>query len=370
VDVLSLPRVDPERLLCVLREATGCARLEFEEEPRTLAVGGEAVVDSFRLRDAPEAFSGPLVLRRVLMLKDPEQVRWEAAVHSALAETGFPVPRVLLAEASPEPLGAGFLVAARVPGERPLDEVTRPAALLSRPSRLPALFRDAMVRVPRLLGEMQARLHDLDPAPLRRQLQASGFDPERIGFPARLEGIERRVAAARLEGLAPGLEWLRAQHPEPRDSVVCHGDLVFTNLHVEAGRVTGVFDWSHVALAEPEFDVAATLARLASSIPNVPRLLRGAFRLAQARLVRGYLASYRKRRELDTARLRYYECHWILHELSWSGERLRAGAVPDDAIEHRWLHPGTIASGIDRFAETSGVRLTPRLPDAGSPGAG
>jgi len=30
------------------------------------------------------------------------------------------------------------------------------------------------------------------------------------------------------------------------------------------------------------------------------------------------------------------------------------GAVPDDAIEHRWLHPETIAFGVRRFEALTG----------------
>ena len=322
------------------------------------------MVDAFRLRNAPARFSVPLVLRRLLPLKDPAQLLREEAVHAALREQDSPAPRVLVVETRAEVIGAPFLVAERVPGRVPLQEVTRPGQLAARPMRFPGLIRDALFVVAPLLGETQARLHDLDPEPLRHHLRAAGIAPESVGFDARLAELTRRVESEQLDGLSPGLGWLHAQRPAPQPDAICHGDLVFTNLCVEAGRLTGVFDWSNVCLAEPAYDVGATLARLSSRVPNLPwavdRLMRG----VQERLERRYLRAYRRRRSLDPERVAYFEACWVLSELTWSGLRLRAGGEPDDAIEHRWLHRATIEAGVERFAAATGVRLAPLMPEA------
>lgn len=359
-----LPAVEPERLLSALREATGCSELAFTERPRLLGRGGEAVVDAFRLSGAPAGLDGPLVLRRILPLKEPAQVHREAIVHAALAAQGFPVPRVLHADSSSEPLGAPYLVMERLPGAILLQEITRPAELVAHPTRIPRLVHQALARVPRLLGGLQAQLHQLDPDPVRRGYSDAGFSLEEISYAGKLERLEARIRKHALGGLERGLEWLRAQRPPGAREVICHGDFVFTNVCVDGDRVAGVIDWSNVALAESAYDVAATLARLKSNVPGLPPVLAGITRLVQGRLERLYLSHYRRTGSADPDRVRYYEAYWILHELVWSGERLRSGAVADDLIEHRWLHPATLDRGVASFEASTGVRLEPLRPTA------
>lgn len=360
----TLPELDAQRLLAALATATGRPQLAYAEAPHPLRAGGEAVVDAFRLAGAPAELSGPLVLRRVLPIKDAQQVRWEGAVHGALHELGFPVPRALHVEADPAVLGAPFVVMDRLAGGQLLADVMRPSGLLARPLRLPGIIWEALVRVPRLLGETQARLHGLAPESFEARLRDAGFSPEDLSLVARINRLAARVAGSRLPGLTPGIAWLRRELPREGARVICHGDFVFTNLFVEQGRVTGVFDWSYVTLAEPGFDVAASIARLSSAVPDVPAPLGAVFRAVQRLMVRSYLRAYRRQRPLDTGRLGFYEAFWILNELVWSGERLAAGAVPDGAIEQRWLHAAAIDAGVARFAANTGVRLEPRRPQA------
>jgi len=365
-----LPPVDADRLRQLLRQRLGCEAIGFAEAPTRLGQGGEAVVDGFSLRGLPDPgtpWNAPLILRRLMPQRDPIQLRWEAAVHEALHGLGYPVPRVLAVETDAAALGAPFLVAERVPGEVLLQAVMRPRELARQPQRFPGVIAEALFRVPRLLAESQAWLHGLDPGPLRRGLAAAGLSARELGFPAWLERLASSIRDARLEGLVPGLVWLEHHRPhEPRE-VVCHGDFVFSNLCVAAGRVTGVFDWSTVALAEPAWDVAATLARLRSRVPGMPPWVDRITQRVQAGMGRRYLAAYRRLAirnglTLDLDRLRYYGAYWILYELTRSGERLRAGLVPGDAIEHRWLHLETIEKGVADFRRLAGVALAPLLP--------
>jgi aminoglycoside phosphotransferase (APT) family kinase protein len=354
----SLPDVEPQRLLDALRVAWQRPALTYAEAPALLAVGGEARVDAFRLEGAPREAAGPLVLRRLFDLKDPRSVRWGAAVHAALGEVGYPVPRVLWHEEDLAVLDAPALVAERVPGRMPLAAVTQPGGLLARPAALPGLVVEALARLPRYLGETHASLHGLDPEPLRRHLRQAGFEPEAMGFRARSQRLARDASTAALDGLDAGFDWVRTQ-PVGADEVICHGDFVFTNLCVDAGRVSGVFDWSNVALAEPEYDVAATCARLTSTVPGLPLPLAMLFRAVQGRLQRRYLRCYRRTRGLDEKRVAAYEAYWILHELVWSGRRFAEGMRFDGKIETRWLHPDAISAGVARFREITGVSLQP-----------
>ncbi|MBW2313509.1 MAG: phosphotransferase [Deltaproteobacteria bacterium] len=358
-----LPPVDPGRLRDLLRAHLGSDAIGFSELPTLLGQGGEAVVEAFALRGAEDPrWNAPLVLRRLMAQKDPVQLRWEAAVHEALGELGYPVPRVLHVETDPKPLGAPFLVAERVPGEVMLQAVTRPTELARKPHRFPSLIFDALFRVPKLLAESQARLHGLDPTPLREGLTDAGLSPREVRFDTWLARIGQNLRNADLDGLVEGHVWLERHRPSQSREVIGHGDFVFTNLCVEGGRVSGVFDWSTVGLAEREWDVAATLARLRSNVPGMPPWVDAITRRVQAGMVRRYLAAYEACAPLDPERLRYYDAYWLLYELTRSGERLRAGGEAGEAIETRWLHPETIAKGVREFRELTGVELEPLLP--------
>ena len=359
--VLSLPPVDPDALAAALREHLARPDLRFAEAPRHLATGGEAVIDAFRLAGVEGPLAAPLVLRRLLPLKPAGQLRWEAAVHRGLADQGFPVPRVFCVELDPDRIGAPFLVAERVPGEVVLEEILQPSRLVRQPWRLPRAVATAVFRVPGLLANAQLRLHALDAGRFADTLRKEGLDPDAIRFEARLTDLGERIEAAKLSGLEPGLDWLRGRRPAEQEPVTCHGDLVFTNLCVHEGKLTGVFDWSYVTFAPVAFDVAATLARLASRIPGLPGPVDWLARTAQGRLVRRYRAAYGA---VDEDALGYYEAYWILVELTRGGMKLREGARHVDAIEQRWLHPETIGQGAARFAALTGTAVEPLLPEA------
>ena len=361
-----IPELDSGDLLRELRRRTGRPELEFSEPPKLLGQGGEARVDGFRLSKAPPELDGPLVLRRLAVDRDPREVELERAVHAALAAQGFPVPRVLLVGTDPAPLGSPYLVSERLHGRALLQEVHRPDQLLAHPTRLPGLVGEALFRVPKLLGEVQARLHALDAATFRDDVAKAGVDATRMGYPARLDRVASLIQEHHLSGLAPGLEWLRRHAPESTSEVVCHGDLVFTNLFVDDGAVTGVFDWSCVAVADPAYDMAATLIRLESRIPGVPRVLGPLFRAAQKRLARGYQRSYRLQRSIDAKRVHYFDAFWTLYELTGSGVNLRQGARPVAEVEGRWLHPETIHFGVERFRARTGIELAPLQADESS----
>jgi len=57
--------------------------------------------------------------------------------------------------------------------------------------------------------------------------------------------------------------------------------------------------------------------------------------------------------------VQYFEAYWLLHELVWSGARMRAGGIADDDIAHRWLLPETIDRGVAEFQTATGIRLEP-----------
>jgi aminoglycoside phosphotransferase (APT) family kinase protein len=279
-----------------------------------------------------------LILRVMNPAHDPSRALRERAIQNALAVQGYPAPRVLAASADRSTLGAGFLVMERATGRPLLD--------------------DRLRGVSATLADAQARLHALDAEPLLRALDdegrvaGGGFDRRVVGYEGHLAALDRRIRAAGLTGLGPGLRWLLDRRPAGGPRVICHGDFHPQNLLAEGGRVTAVLDWPNALVAEPECDVAATLIILRLTpvevfpVPAALRLLVAALRpIMTAR----YLARYRRARALDGSRLRYYEAGACMRGLVRAAEARVAGdANPLDASSF-----GERLAA--RFARVSGV---------------
>ncbi len=296
-------------LVAHLRSALAAPALDLAEPPVALTGGFDTEIYAVRLRDAPPAFAGPLVLRMLRPHHDPARALREEATQNAVAALGFPAPRVLLA-ATTAPLGAPFVLMERLPG-RPLME-TRVVGMGTR------------------LAELQVRLHALDPATLARALGPSGT------FEGYLDAFAARIARAKLDELAPLLAWLRARRPPPAAPAICHGDFHPQNVLVEHGRATGVLDWPNALVAEPAFDVASTfniLRFVPVGLTSMPAAVRWVVRAAQPLLAQGYLAAYRRRRPIDGARLAYYRVAAALRALVRAAETQRGLAGPPTGLD-------------------------------------
>src|SRR5205085_5308553 len=95
----------------------------------------------------------------VRIIPDVEVARREAVVQSEVVAQGFPAPPVRLTGTADDGLGRPFIVMDRMPGRPAMTEARGPAAL--------AAMGRAAVAAPDLLARTAARLHSLDPAPLR-----------------------------------------------------------------------------------------------------------------------------------------------------------------------------------------------------------
>jgi aminoglycoside phosphotransferase (APT) family kinase protein len=291
-------------LLAHLRGVLGQPRLELDEAPAPLTGGFDTEIYTLRLREAPAGFTGPLVLRLLRRHHDPALVLREHAIQNAVAEQGYPAPRVVHASVDPAPIGAAFLLMTRLPGA-PL--------IAARPIGMDGPLVDA-----------QLRLHELDPVPLVRALG------DAITFEGYLARFQRRLEQAELQGLQGVARWLRERRPPAADPpVICHGDLHPQNVLVEGGRVSGVVDWTNTVIADPAFDVASTrtiLRFVPAELAPMPGPLRWLARVGQPILAARYVARYRRRRPIDAARLAYYEVAAILRALVRAGEvRRRTG---------------------------------------------
>ncbi len=324
-------------LVAHLRTTLGRPGLELAVPPVPLTGGFDTEIVTFQLRAGPAAWAGPLVLRILRAHHDPAMVLREQATQNTLADLGYPAPRVLLATLDPAPLGAPFLVMARIPGVQ--------------------LISAGLIGMHRALLDAQRRLHALDAAPLARALgDAATFE----GY---LAALERRIERAALTGLAASMRWLREHRPPPAPLAICHGDLHPQNILVEGGRVSGVLDWPNAIVAEPAFDVASTrniLRFVPAGLASVPRGLRWLARVGQPVLAARYVAGYRKRHPIDANRLAYYEVAAAMRALVRAGEtRSRAAGGPPLGPLDRSAYAARLAAHATRV---SGVAVT--LPPA------
>ena len=299
-----------------LRSMLGVPGLDFVEGPTPISGGFDTRILAFRLAGAPPAFAGPLIVRLLVGHPDPSRALREQAIQNALVELGYPAPRVLAASADTASLGSAFLIMERLAG-KPLPQAQ-------------------LLRMGRIVGDLQARLHDLDAEVFFQRLVRAGVPERGVTFDGYLGQLAHRIASRPLAGLARAIEWLIARRPPPdRPRVVCHGDFHPYNILMADGAVTGVVDWANTIVADPAFDVATTLVIL-KLVPvelfGLPAPLQWLVKAARPVLVAGYLRGYRKRREIDRERLRYYEAAACMKPLVRAGE-LRLSRRATDALD-------------------------------------
>jgi len=230
---------DSERLDGFLRERLGAAgRMHLER-----IAGGQSNPTFFVEYD-----NRRLVLRKKPAgdtLPSAHAVDREYRVLAALAETGVPVPAVLLFHADPEVIGTPFYVMERVEGRvfhTASMEGARPA------ERGPMYFAAA---------ETLARLHDVD----WQAVGLEGFGRPGNYFARQIARWTRQWEAARfrdIPDLARLADWLPQHVPPDDETTIVHGDYRIGNLmfHPTEPRVVAVLDWELSTLGHPLADLA------------------------------------------------------------------------------------------------------------------
>jgi aminoglycoside phosphotransferase (APT) family kinase protein len=178
----------------------------------------------------------PLILRR----DPPGDIREagiarEAAVLTAAARTGVPVPAVLASDPDGSELGSPSIVMERVEGETLAPRILRDDAYAAvRPSLAGSC------------GEILARIHAIpvgDVPGLEHQ------DPLDL-LETMLDSFAERSPALEL-----GLRWLAANRAEPPIAAVVHGDFRNGNLVVGPDGINAVLDWELTHLGDPLEDL-------------------------------------------------------------------------------------------------------------------
>ena len=331
-------------LVDFLRASLGVPGLDLAGPLTPLSGGFDTSIYALRLREAPATFAGPLVLRVLAAHHDPARALRERAIQNAVADQGYPAPRVLAVTTDPRALGAPFLLMEHLAG-RVLVDAQR-------------------VGMGGVLAEAQTRLHALSAQPLLAALDADPAAGGRVtvGFDGYVKALEARVARAALDGLKPALRWLHERRPSPGLPVICHGDFHPRNLLVAEGRVTGVVDWPNTLVADAEFDVAATLGILRFvpiDLVGMPRVVSLLARMAQPILAARYLSAYRRRRPLDRERLAYYEVAAAMRAVVQTGEARRRRSQKLGALEAS-PYADRLAARIERLTGISVALPTAR----------
>ncbi|HUH84384.1 MAG TPA: phosphotransferase [Stellaceae bacterium] len=344
-----------ERLLRYLQRATQDPTLAYAEAPARMTGGFEAAIFSFRLGVAPPPFAGPLVLRLFRPSRQPQAVRREAAVQNALADITYPAARVVMIETGPSLLGGPFLIMERLPGRqlgfgfegqgqgRSANGLVR--SLLGLPH--------GMRRVIAIWCQAQLGLHALPIETFAAALDAAEQARNSFSLDAQYSMMRQWIADARLDGLAPGMEWLLARRPAAAPPAICHGDLHPLNILVVGDTITGVVDWGSVAIADPALDLGTALAITATVPIPAPPALRPILRPILRGLGRAFARAYLRSRPLDEASLRYFQVYCCLRQLIWVG----LGAAAGNPRVGAYGSPEGVRNLIRHIAAVAGVAV-------------
>lgn len=258
----------------------------------------------------------------------PERATREAAVLRAVADTGTPVPGVVLQSSQPSPFGTAILITDFVPG-RMLVEVLR--------------AQDAPV------AEMADRLVELHRLPVSAVFNDRVAPFAEPGFVSdRPEAIAGAADRYGLTEFRPLIEWLAAEAPaEQREPSVLHNDYHPQNLIVTDRGGLVILDWSFAGLGDHRLDLAWSA------------LWTGEMAGDHARAA--FLAAYEAEAGRPIIDLDYYEALKLGARLLTISLWLRGAVVPPvhkiTAEVIRGDYRPTVLTVYGRFQQVTGIRL-------------
>jgi aminoglycoside phosphotransferase (APT) family kinase protein len=316
-----------ERLIGVLRSATGTPGLEYERQPEPMRGGFWAELLFFSLANPPDGWPAELVAR---LMPNPGTARKETIVQSAVAAAGFPTPVVRAAGGPDCGLGRAFMVMDRAAGTPLLSGLDG--------GLTPAAGQRLLRRAPQLLAGSMARLHALDPDLVRSQLDRVREVPVTVtGLVSELAQFAGEFGRPDLVGVA---RWLTDHPPAPAPDVICHGDLHPFNLLAAGDRVT-VLDWSTALLAPRAYDVAFTSLLLSEPPLRVAGWQRPLVRVFGTMLARRFVRGYQRQTAaaIEPGELRWHQGVVGLRALVEVASWVHQGVAGTHA-GHPWLVSG------------------------------
>jgi aminoglycoside phosphotransferase (APT) family kinase protein len=282
-----------EALLRVVSAHAGAPQA-FAQRPTPMTGGYWAAIYSFELTEPPEELRGPLVLR---VMPSPEGAVVETIVQRAVANHGYPTPRVLI-DGFDEALGGTFMVMQRVEGVALLAGLSIGRTLWT----LPKTVR----RVASQLSVASVQLHDLDSRPVIDALEEAGVDITSLGVAGRINEI-RAAAETPVAGFDELLTWLDRRRPAMTPAVVCHGDIHPFNMLMTADDSFYVLDWTNANICRRELDVGFTAALLQCAPIEVPSIARKPFGALTGALARRFIDTYRRMAPINLDVVEWFE---------------------------------------------------------------
>ena len=318
----------------MLRRLLGDPELRYDGVPTPLTGGFWAELLAFRLQSAPAGWQAALVAR---VMPDAATAAKETAFQTQVAAQGFPTPAVRAAGGPGEGIdGRAFMVMDLASGRQLLAGLDGLGALV----KLPSLAR----RMPVTLADVLARLHRVDPAPVRHAIDEAGIAPPRLdAMLTSLRDTSMRLGRADLVAAAT---WLADNPLATEPIVICHGDLhPFNVLVADDSDAVTVLDWSAALLASATYDLGFSSLMLAEPPLLVPRALRPLVRGVGRALMRRFVRAYEQRAgtAVDPKSLEWHQAIVCLRALVEV-----AGWVAEGTVDGKGGHPWVIAG--DAFA--------------------
>ncbi len=333
------------RLLEAARISTGAPTLQIRGAFTPITGGFDSKIYSVEFANAPTALDRALVLR---VMPDTTRAAHEIAVHRTLADQGYLVPAVRLADPTVATLGSPYMLMDRAPGGPLLANLSLGRAITILPRILATL--------PSILATSLIELHQLDPEPVRAALAATGI-PKPQGTASLLAPLLESPGVAHVKTLQRAVEWLQEHEPPIGRAVVCHGDLHPLNIIAIGTDVTAIIDWTGARLADPAFDVACTAVLIGQAPLAAPKPIQPILRAIGRSLARRFVKQYRKKMPLDDAQLQWHEAWQCTRALAEVANWRLVGAEAH-------AHPFEISlAGLTRhLQQITGIEVT--LPPA------
>ena len=270
------------KLINYLRKELDTKLVNYREPLTRLTGGYETLICRFRLSGLNEELSGPMVLRVFAEYSDIHQPIKESLAQNAMADQGYPVPKVYGTCLDKTVLGNTFTIMDYFDGETLLDSGT--------PSD----------EVSAILGNLHARMHKIDPEPIITKFTEVEWDIRMLTLAGKLGWLLEQVNSD-FPWLSDAAQWLFENRPaEPEKLSVCHCDFHPLNILFKDGKIQAVLDWGSFMIGDPAMDMAWT-----NFLLNIP--LRILFPdLDPDQIREKYLDAYRRTKSLDESNTAYY----------------------------------------------------------------